>query len=246
MPCSVPDASSHGAVLEIITGDSPSALLASLDDVLTTAPLPPFDDDIVVVQSLGMERWVRQQLARRRGCAASLRIPFPAAFCRSLAEDLQPLQTIDARFDEEALTWRLFTLLENDALMQEVVFEPLRQFLSSSDPVKRYGLARRISARFDEYRLYRPHWLLDWEADEDEGAAGRTLRQISHMRPGNVPSGAGSLRATGHSRCTLRAGFCRRSSDWNRPRRPLQGCLRGSRCSASPPCHRSSSACCRP
>lgn len=169
MPCSVPDASSHGAVLEIITGDSPSALLASLDDVLTTAPLPPFDDDIVVVQSLGMERWVRQQLARRRGCAASLRIPFPAAFCRSLAEDLQPLQTIDARFDEEALTWRLFTLLENDALMQEVVFEPLRQFLSSSDPVKRYGLARRISARFDEYRLYRPHWLLDWEADEDEG-----------------------------------------------------------------------------
>lgn len=155
------------AGLEIITGDSPYALVEHLDRVLTATPLPPFDDDIVVVQSLGMERWVRQQLARRRGCAASLRLPFPAAFCRSLADALQPLQTIDARFEEEALTWRLFSLLGDEVLMQEAVYAPLRQFLSRADPVKRYGLARRISARFDEYRLYRPQWLLDWESESD-------------------------------------------------------------------------------
>lgn len=159
------------AGLEIVTGDSPYALVEHLDQILTAMPLPPFDDDIVVVQSLGMERWVRQQLARRRGCAASLRLPFPAAFCRSLADALQPLQTIDARFEEEALTWRLFSLLSDEALMREAVYAPLRQFLSRADPVKRYGLARRISGRFDEYRLYRPQWLLDWESGSDAALA---------------------------------------------------------------------------
>lgn len=159
--------------LQVVTGDSPHALLAELDRTLTTWPLSPFDDDIVVVQSLGMERWVRQQLARRRGCAASLQLPFPAAFCRKLAESLAGIggpgnetdaPTLDKRFEEEALTWRLFALLSDEDMLADAVYAPLRAFLEQADPAKRYGLARRVSARFDEYRLYRPDMLLAWEA----------------------------------------------------------------------------------
>jgi exodeoxyribonuclease V gamma subunit len=165
--------------LQVVTGDSPHALLAELDRTLATWPLSPFDDDIVVVQSLGMERWVRQQLARRRGCAASLQLPFPAAFCRKLAESLADTgrvggetgaPTLDKRFEEEALTWRLFALLSDDDMLADAVYAPLRAFLEQSDPAKRYGLARRVSARFDEYRLYRPDMLLAWETGEPASA----------------------------------------------------------------------------
>lgn len=154
--------------LQVITGDSPYALLAELDATLTAAPLSPFEDDLVVVQSLGMERWVRQQLARRRGCAASMRLPFPAAFCRTLAEKLAgpDASAIDPLFEEEALRWRVFAMLGDDALLANPVYDPLRAFLVDADPAKRYGLARRISARFDEYRLYRPAMLLAWERGE--------------------------------------------------------------------------------
>lgn len=162
--------------MTIITGDSPNVLLQRMDADLAAAPLPPFEDERIVVQSLGMERWVRQQLALRQGCAASLRMPFPAAFCRELSEGLwrdpsSRAAGIDARFEEQGLVWRVFALLQNADLLARPVFDPLRTFLDDADEAKRYGLAQRIAARLDEYRLYRPDLLLGWEAGAD-GSTG--------------------------------------------------------------------------
>ena len=147
----------------VITGESPRLLLDQLDAVMADHPLPPLADDIVIVQSLGMERWLRQQLARRRGVAASLLMPFPAAFCRRLALDLQAAPP-DPGFDEQALLWRIHALLQDPALTGHALLGPLHRTLASPDPVVRFQLARRITARFDEYRLYRPALLLGWEA----------------------------------------------------------------------------------
>lgn len=157
--------------LSIITGDSPTTLLARMERDLAAAPLPPLVDECIVVQSLGMERWVRQQLAIHQGCAASLAMPFPAAFCRRLATGLQrdaqfatgDGSSIDARFEEQALVWRLFAVLQDASLLQQDVYAPLAAFLDDATDAKRYGLARRIAERFDEYRLYRPDVLVAWE-----------------------------------------------------------------------------------
>lgn len=162
-------------LLSIATGDAPQALLATMDADLAATPIGPFDDELIVVQSLGMERWVRQQLARRRGCAASLQMPFPAAFCRRLAAALQrdprfatgDSAGLDVRFEEQALVWRLFTLLRDDDLLADPTYAPLRTFLAGATATKRYGLARRLAGRFDEYRLYRPELLLGWEANRE-------------------------------------------------------------------------------
>lgn len=161
--------------LYIATGDSPHALLAQMDLDLAATPIGPFDDEHIVVQSLGMERWVRQQLARRRGCAASLVMPFPAAFCRRLAAALQrdprfatgDASALDPRFEEQPLAWRVFALLQDDGVLADAVYAPLRAFMQGADATKRYGLARRVASRFDEYRLYRPELLLAWEDARD-------------------------------------------------------------------------------
>lgn len=159
------------AGLHLVTGDAPAALLAHLDARLRDTPLSPFDDETIIVQSLGMERWVQQQLAKRRGCAASLALPFPAGFCRTLADTLQrdtaysghaPIP-LDTRFEEAALTWRLYAALGESELLQHAACEPLRAYLRDADDRKRFGLARSITARFDEYRLYRPDVMLAWE-----------------------------------------------------------------------------------
>lgn len=159
------------AGLHLVTGDAPAALLAHLDEQLRDTPLSPFDDETIIVQSLGMERWVRQQLATRRGCAASLAMPFPAGFCRTLADTLQrdaafaghAPTPLDTRFEEAALTWRLYAALGEPELLQHAACEPLRAYLQGADDRKRFGLARSITARFDEYRLYRPEVMLAWE-----------------------------------------------------------------------------------
>jgi exodeoxyribonuclease V gamma subunit len=163
--------------MAVITGDAPEALLSRMEQDLASAPLPPLEDECIVVQSLGMDRWVRQQFARRQGCAASLAMPFPAAFCRRLASTLQrdthfatgDGMSIDARFEEQALNWRVFALLGDAHFLAKPAHGPLREFLAGATDAKRFGLARRIAERFDEYRLYRPDLLLTWEADDDPG-----------------------------------------------------------------------------
>ncbi len=163
-------------MMSVITADAPEALLARMEQDLASAPLPPFEDECIVVQSLGMDRWVRQQFARRQGCAASLAMPFPAAFCRQLASTLQRDRrfatgdgvSIDPRFEEQALVWRVFALLRDETFLGQPQHEPLHAFLRNATEAKRFGLARRIAGRFDEYRLYRPEMLITWE---EHGAA---------------------------------------------------------------------------
>ena len=147
----------------VITGESPRLLLEQLDLAMAGDPLPPLVDEIVIVQSLGMERWLRQQLARRRGIAASLLMPFPAAFCRELAKTLQAAPP-DPAFDEQAMLWRIHALLLEDTVRNSPLLAPLHRLLASADPTARFQLARQITARFDEYRLYRPDLLMAWDA----------------------------------------------------------------------------------
>lgn len=150
--------------LSLVTSDRPAALIERLALDLGAAPLSPFDQETVVVQSQGMRRWLSHELARRHGCAAGLRMPFPAAFAHDLAAsvDARPL---DPRFARDAMAWRILALLE-DGLADEPRFAALQPFAGRADTRKRLGLARRLAARFDDYLLYRPETLLAWERSE--------------------------------------------------------------------------------
>ena len=111
----------HGimSLSTIVTSDDPQELIRQLSDDLSSAPLSPFETEVIVGQSLGMERWVRHEFATRQGCAASLSFPFPAALCHTLARTLQRKASgtsnpqLDPRFDRRTLTWRIFALLED-------------------------------------------------------------------------------------------------------------------------------------
>ncbi len=171
--------------LTIVSSDRPTTLIEQLALDLGRAPLGPFSDETIIVQSRGTERWIRHDLARRHGCAASLRFPFAASFFRALAtslstEDEQPNESDrvssaltrreDDAFARDTLTWRILDLLEN-GLAREQGFEPLRAFVgdpADHDTRKLLGLARTVAGRFSEYQLYRPDLLLAWESGDDE------------------------------------------------------------------------------
>jgi exodeoxyribonuclease V gamma subunit len=175
--------------LTIVSSDRPATLIERLALDLRRAPLDPFTHETIVVQSRGTERWVRHELARRHGCAASLQFPFAASFFRALATSLTSEEVAtegaistastaraDDSFGRDTLTWRILDLLEN-GLAAEAGFEPLRTFVGSAgdhDTRKLLGLASTLAARFEEYQLYRPDLLLAWEAERDESAEART------------------------------------------------------------------------
>ncbi|HYD51527.1 MAG TPA: exodeoxyribonuclease V subunit gamma, partial [Gemmatimonadaceae bacterium] len=156
--------------LTLVTSDRPGTLIERLALDLGAAPLAPFDEDVVVVQSQGMERWIRLALAQRHGIAASLRMPFPAAFAQGLAAAMGG-RPLDERFEREAMTWRILHLLE-EGLADEPAFRALHALAGGGDTRARLGLASRLASRFDDYLLYRPDVLLAWEAGrEGEGDA---------------------------------------------------------------------------
>lgn len=143
-------------------------LLDPLLEVLATPLADPMAPERVVVQHPGMGRWLSQELALRTGVAANLEFPLPAGAIWDLLgrwiEDLPPR----SQWDRGPLTWRLFALLGD--LASDPELEPLSLYLQgTARELKTYQLARRIADLFDQYLVYRPDLVLDWEAGRIQG-----------------------------------------------------------------------------
>ena len=203
--------------LQLVTARRLTPLLEHLAQAMREAPLPPRENDIIVVQSQGMRRWLTLELADAFGAVASMAMPFPAGFIHELARRLDiatvSRDEVDA-FSRDALAWRIESLLRR--LPDDAVYAPLITYLRGSDDRARFGLAERIAARFDDYQLYRADVLAGWEigspgdvtphaawqaalwrtlvADAKHAvpAAGRRLRQLidrlQHDTPTGLPS----------------------------------------------------------
>ena len=190
--------------LHVLTAPNLLPLFAHLADSMRSNPLPPREQEVVVVQSQGMRRWLTLNLADAFGCAASLALPFPAHFVRDISRRLAPERS--ARndgdpFSREALAWRI------DAFLQllptsEAVYQPLRTYLAGSDARARFGLAAQIAGRLDDYQMYRADLLAEWEGGRDTPATPHAAWQAAIWRalcadigPG-VPHLATQLRRT--------------------------------------------------
>jgi len=136
------------------------ALAAVVGEPLPGGPLAP---EVVMVQSLGMHRWVAMHLARRHGIAMNITFPFPRAFLETTVRGFLPLE--EDRFAADRMTWSIHHLLPQ--LLGEPAFTPVRRYLETEgDPLKYYQLATRIARLFDQYLVYRPEMLLQWERGE--------------------------------------------------------------------------------
>ncbi len=126
---------------------------------IVTVPLPnPLDKEFIVVQSKGMERWVCMQLAQQLGVWANGYFPFPEAMLRRLFN----LKIQDqSRFEREVMTWSLMNWLPSFLEKQQV--NELHSYLQDQSPMKLYQLAMRLAATFDQYLVYRPRWIKEWE-----------------------------------------------------------------------------------
>lgn len=164
-----------GMPLQLFLAPQLPPLLDHLAETLARTPLPPREDEIIVVQSQGMRRWLTLQLADRFGCAGSLALPVPATFVRDLGQRLAQERSgrdeHDA-FSRDALAWRIDALLR--ALPEhDDAYAPLRTYLKGGDgrgaidERARFGLATQIAARLDDYQMFRADILHEWESGRD-------------------------------------------------------------------------------
>ncbi|MEI6561691.1 MAG: exodeoxyribonuclease V subunit gamma [Verrucomicrobiota bacterium] len=143
------------------TGNRLETLTAELAAVMAQPLASPFTPEVVMVQSLGMRRWLSLQLAERLGICMNAAFPFPRTFLDGTLRALVPEMAPADAFAPDLLTWKIHRLLPT--LLRRPEFAPVSAYAADGDGLKLYQLATRLAALFDQYLVYRPAMLLEWE-----------------------------------------------------------------------------------
>ena len=150
------------ANFRVFTSNRLEILADQLGRVLKQTLPSAFDPEVIVVQSKGMERWICLQLAERHGICANCRFPFPNTFVQEIFQGVLKNLPEPDLFYPGIMTWRVMKALPK--LIEEPAFEPLRIYLESGrSDLKRFQLSQRIADLFDQYLLFRPEMMFQWE-----------------------------------------------------------------------------------
>ncbi|MBA2435109.1 MAG: exodeoxyribonuclease V subunit gamma [Chthoniobacterales bacterium] len=163
-------------------------LLADAMAAVLQRPLEdPFAAEAVVIPTLGLERWLTQQLALRQGICANISFLFPQKFVAGLMDAALPGHAAARFYARENLTWRIMKLLPELADRRE--FADPRRYLAQPRPeLRRFQLAGKIASSFDQYLAFRPRMILDWERGGSEKDWQAILwRELARSAPGPHP-----------------------------------------------------------
>lgn len=137
-------------------------LIQALAKVVSVPLSNPLDKDIIVVQSRGMERWVSMKLAEQLGVWANGWFPFPHSMIWYLFKDILNFLPDTSVFEPKVMTWHLMAILPQWVSHPE--FIELYHYLQDDESeVKQFQFAWQVANLFDQYIIYRPQWLADWE-----------------------------------------------------------------------------------
>ena len=125
----------------------------------------PFEPEMILVQSTGMAQWLQMTLSQRFGIAANIDFPLPASFIWDMFTRVLPEIPGESAFNKQSMSWKLMTLLPG--MLDDEAFTPLRHYLTDdADKRKLFQLASRVADLYDQYLVYRPQWLTQWEAGQ--------------------------------------------------------------------------------
>lgn len=166
------------AGLNLYTSNRLEVLADKLGEVLAQPLRSPFQPDVIVVQSQGMARWLKFRLAQRLGIWANGVFPFPKVFSRQLFEAVIPDLPKESVFEREVMVWKIFGLLPRTANRHE--FQEIKNYLGDgTDSRKRFQLAAKIANLFDQYLVFRPQLIRDWERGADSQWQAQLWRELS-------------------------------------------------------------------
>jgi len=167
-------------VLTVAQSNRPETLADRLAELVRADPPAPLAEEIIVVQSDGMGRWLKLALADRLGIAASMRFPLPAGYVWELITRALPDVPRDSPLAPAVLKWRIAAALAGAA--DGAPFTAVQRYLADSDPLKAYQLAGRLAAVIDRYLVYRPEWIAAWSAGRELGLGAEEAWQAALWR----------------------------------------------------------------
>jgi exodeoxyribonuclease V gamma subunit len=160
--------------MELLRSNRTENLADALASRVSDSPLGPFEQEAVVVQSRGMERWLTLALAERLGIWSNPCFPFPQSVIEQVLEDLSLGPSEEARaYDQGQLKWAIGELLLESAPPE------LEAYLGGPPDADRVlRLATSVSSVFDRYVVYRSESLKRWARGEDTHWQAELWRRV--------------------------------------------------------------------
>ena len=129
-----------------------------------------FSPDFIVTQTEGMNNYLRLQLAEQTGISANCKYIRP----NDLIDKLY--WTLDGRHTEvlsaSNIRWLLFKMLGTEAFTSRFphIAKYYRTEGTTGSDTKRLELAEKTADLFDQYQIYRPHIIEDWNSGKADSA----------------------------------------------------------------------------
>jgi len=155
-------------MLTLYHSNRQEVLITQLAELTRHGRPTPLTAETIITQSPGMARWAAIQLAQHLGVAAHYEFPLPSSFFWNLFTRQFPELGETSGYEKPVLTWRIIKRLPD--LLTREAFAPLARYLAEDGSDRRYHqLARRVADVFDQYLIYRPEMILQWDRGEGEG-----------------------------------------------------------------------------
>ncbi len=136
------------------------ALVASL----ARPPADAFAEDVLLVPTLAVGRWLEDRLADACGVCAAVRVELVGRFLWDRFARLLPGLPQHSPFDVQVARWAILALF--DEIPDEPWASPMRERIPAASDRDRLALAERIAGQFDRYLAYRRPWLSAWQRGE--------------------------------------------------------------------------------
>jgi exodeoxyribonuclease V gamma subunit len=171
------------ASLTLYMSNQLETLAKKLAECIRTPMATPLDNEIIIIQSRGMERWVSMALARHNGICANVKFPFPNAFLQEIFQKVLTDIPEKNDFDPNILMWRILKILPS--FLETPAFETLKTYIESGpENIKRFQLCARIADTFDQYLLFRPEMILEWEKGRENHWQAMLWRKLVETSKG--------------------------------------------------------------
>jgi exodeoxyribonuclease V gamma subunit len=119
----------------------------------------PFQREVIVTQTMGMEMWLKTNLAHKQGVVAHVQFMNP----NGLLWELQKLLLTDnQQINAHTIRFKLFALLDSNDFKAK--FPEVAKYYKDNH-LKRIQLASKLTTLFDHYQVFRPEMVEGWESD---------------------------------------------------------------------------------
>lgn len=151
-------------LLNMIKSNKMEGLMDGLAAVLNQVPEDPMAPEWIGIQSRGMKQWITTQVAQRFGICANISFLFPRQIIERFFSG--PDNRQNPQLTQDVLIWFIMeAILDN---RDTPCFAPLSQYIAGDVSGRRlFQLSLKIARVFDDYQIYRPGMLLDWEASHE-------------------------------------------------------------------------------